>query len=37
MFAFLRHSRGLIFVVSSGLVKYLGTHELCLQVFIFVM
>ncbi len=21
--------------VSSGLVNYLGTHELCLQVFIF--
>ena len=27
--------RGLIFAVSSGLVNYLGTHELCLQVFIF--
>ena len=33
MFAFLRqktYSRGLIF--SSGLLIYLGTHELCLQV-----
>ncbi len=28
-------SRGLIFVVSSGLVNNLGTHQLCLRVFIF--
>ncbi len=28
-------SRALIFAVSSGLVKFLGTYELCLQVFIF--
>ena len=27
--------RGLIFAVSSGLVDYLGTHALCLRVFIF--
>ncbi len=29
------YSRGLIFAVGSGLVNYLGTHELCLWVFIF--
>ncbi len=28
-------SQGLIFAVSSGLVNYLGTHELCVRVFIF--
>ena len=28
-------SRGIIFAVSSGLVNYLGIHELCLRVFIF--
>ncbi len=27
-------SRGLIFEVSSGLVNHLGTHKLCLRVFI---
>ncbi len=36
MFAFLRPcSWGLIFAVSSGLVNYLGTPELCLRVFMF--
>ncbi len=25
---------GLIFAVSSGLLNYLGTHELCLRIFI---
>ncbi len=30
------YSQGLIFVVSSGRVKYLGsTHELCLREFVF--
>ncbi len=29
------YSWGLIFAVSSGLVNYLGTHELCLRVFTF--
>ena len=29
------YSQGLIFVVTLGLVKYLSTHELYLQVFIF--
>ncbi len=28
-------SRGLIFAVSSDVVSYLCTHELCLRVFIF--
>ncbi len=27
--------QGLIFVVRSGLVAYLGIHQLCLRVFIF--
>ncbi len=27
--------RGLIFAVGSGLANYLGTHELCLWVFMF--
>ncbi len=38
IFAFLRQNyvRGdKYFVVSSGHVNYLGTHELCLRVFIF--
>ncbi len=28
-------SQGLIYAVSLGLVNYLGTHELCLRVFMF--
>ncbi len=36
MFAFLRQWE-LIFVVSSCLVNYLGTHELCLRIFMFVI
>ncbi len=32
-----RPSWGLIFAVSSGLANYLGTHELCLRLFMFVI
>ncbi len=28
-------SQGLIFAVSSGLLNYLGTRDLCLRVFLF--